>query len=60
MLSTSEGLLSTGALAALTSSLTASSDFRVQIASAIGIALLASVYVHSRASVKAATFEEDE
>jgi len=52
LLNTSEGLLSTGALAALTSSLTTSSDWRVQCASAVGISILGAAYVISRAKVK--------
>jgi len=52
MLNSSEGILSTAGLAALTTSLNTASDFRVQMASAIGIAMLASVYVYSRAMTK--------
>jgi hypothetical protein len=53
LLNTSEGLLSAGVLAALTTSLTTSDDWRVQAASAIGLAVLGSVYVLSRSKVKA-------
>jgi len=53
MLNSSEGLLSAGGLAALTASLSSSSDWRVQAASAIGISILASVYVWARSRVKA-------
>lgn len=53
LLNSSEGLLSTGCLAGLTSALTTSSDYRVQVAAAIGIAVLGSVYVYSRGMVKA-------
>lgn len=52
MLNSSEGLLSTAGLAALTTALTTAEDWRVQAAAALGIALLGSVYVYSRAAVK--------
>jgi|TARA_R100001082_G_scaffold107816_2_gene82215 hypothetical protein len=52
MLNSSEGLLSTGALAALTSALSTADDWRIQIAAAAGISVLASVYVFSRAMAK--------
>lgn len=52
LLNTSEGLLSTGVLAALTTSLTTSADWRVQAASAIGLAILGAAYVLSRSTVK--------
>lgn len=52
LLNTSEGLLSTGVLAALTTSLTTSEDWRVQAASAIGLAILGAAYVVSRTMVK--------
>jgi hypothetical protein len=52
LLNTSEGLLSTGVLAALTTSLTTSEDWRVQAASAIGLAILGAAYVVSRTLVK--------
>ena len=54
MLNSSEGLLATGSLAALTSALTSASDWRVQLGCAIGIAVLGSVYVYSRAMAKKA------
>ena len=53
LLNSSEGILSTGCLASLTSALMSSSDSKVQMAAAIGIAGLGSVYVYSRAMVKA-------
>jgi hypothetical protein len=59
MLNSSEGLISTGSLAALTTSLTTHTDWRVQIASAAGIALLAAVYVWTRATVKRAELERE-
>mgnify|MGYP003135143735 CR=1 FL=1 len=52
MLNSSEGILSTAGLAALTTALNTGDDYRVQMASAIGIAVLASVYVFSRAMTK--------
>ena len=52
MLNSSEGLLSTGALAALTTALSTADDWRIQIAAASGISVLARVYVYSRAMVK--------
>jgi hypothetical protein len=52
LLNTSEGLLSTGVLAALTTSLTTSEDWRVQAASAIGLAILGAAYVVSRTLLK--------
>ena len=52
LLNTSEGLLSTGVLAALTTSLTTSPDWRVQAASALGLAILGAAYVLSRGMVK--------
>lgn len=52
LLNTSEGLLSTAALATLSTAMTASSDWRVQAASAIGIAVIGATYVMSRAIVK--------
>ena len=52
LLNTSEGLLSTGVLGALTTSLTTSSDWRVQSSSAIGLSILGAAYVVSRAKVK--------
>lgn len=52
LLNTSEGLLSTAALATLSTAMTASSDWRVQSASALGIAIIGAAYVVSRALVK--------
>ena len=52
MLNSSEGMLSTGGLAALTSALSTADDWRFQIAAASGSSVLASVYVYSRAMVK--------
>ena len=52
MLNSSEGILSTAGLAALTTALNTGDDYRVQMAAAIGIAVLASVYVYSRAMTK--------
>ena len=52
MLNSSEGILSTAGLAALTTALNTGDDYRVKMASAIGIAVLASVYVFSRAMTK--------
>ena len=62
MLNTSEGLITTGALAALTTALTTGTDWRVQAAAALGLSILASAYVLSRARVKAVepVFEEVE
>ena len=53
LLNSSEGLLSTGCLAGLPSALTTATDYRVQMAAAIGIAVLGSVYVYTRGMVKA-------
>lgn len=52
MLNSSEGILSTAGLAALTTALTTADDWRVKAAAAVGISVLASVYVYSRACVK--------
>ena len=52
MLNSSEGLLSTAGLAALTTALNTATDARVQMAAAAGISVLASVYVFSRAMTK--------
>ncbi len=52
MLNSSEGILGTAGLTALTTALTTSDDYRVQIAAAAGISVLASVYVMSRAMAK--------
>jgi hypothetical protein len=54
MLNTSEGLISTGTLAALTTALTTSTDWRVQMAAALGMAVIAAAYVLSRGKVKSA------
>jgi hypothetical protein len=54
LLNTSEGLLSTAALATLSTALTTSSDWRVQAASALGVAIIGAAYVVSRALVKKA------
>lgn len=54
MLNTSEGLISTGTLAALTTALTTSPDWRVQAAAALGMAIIAAAYVVTRGKVKAA------
>ena len=54
LLNTSEGLLATGVLAALTTALTTNSDWRVQAAAAIGLAILGGAYVISRSMVKKA------
>ena len=59
MLNSSEGLISTGSLAALTTALTTHTDWRVQVASAAGIALLAAVYVWTRSSVKRAQIAQE-
>ena len=52
MLNSSEGILSTAGLAALTTALNTGDDYRVKMAAAIGISVLASVYVFSRAMTK--------
>lgn len=52
LLNSSEGLLSTAVLAALTTALTTNEDWRVQAASAIGLAILGGAYVVSRSMVK--------
>lgn len=52
LLNTSEGLLSTAILAALTTALTTNPDWRVQAASALGLAILGGAYVISRSMVK--------
>ena len=54
MLNSSEGLLSTGAMAALVQQMTSAEDWRVAAASAIGLALLASTYCVMRSRVKQA------
>jgi len=53
LLNSSEGLLSASCLAALTSTLMASSVWQVQAACALGISVLGSVYVYCRSSAKA-------
>ena len=58
MLNSSEGLLSTAGLAALTTALNTATDARVQMAAAAGISVLASVYVFSRAMAKKASDAE--
>ena len=52
LLNSSEGLLSTAVLAALTTALTTNPDWRVQAASALGLAILGGCYVVSRSLVK--------
>ena len=59
MLNSSEGLISTGSLAALTTALTTTGDWRVQVAAAAGIAVLAAVYVWTRSLVKRAQIEQE-
>jgi len=53
MLNSSEGLLSTGAMAALTQQMTTAEDWRVQAAASIGLALVACAYVIMRSKAKA-------
>lgn len=60
LLNTSEGLLSTGVLAALTTSLTTSEDWRVQAASAIGLSILGAAYVVSRTMLKKTATEVED
>lgn len=55
MLNSSEGILSTGSMAALVQQMTTSDDWRVQAAACIGLALVASVYCVMRGKAKAAT-----
>jgi|GEM_PF-3524042 len=52
LLNTSEGLLSTASLATLSALLTSTTDWRVQSAAAIGVAIIGAAYVLSRALVK--------
>lgn len=52
MLNTSEGLLSSAVAAALTQQLYTASDWRVQAACAIGLALVAVSYAFMRGKVK--------
>lgn len=54
LFNTSEGLLSTAVLAALTTALSTNSDWRVQAACAVGLAILGGAYVLSRSMVKRA------
>jgi len=53
MLNSSEGLLSTGAMAAFTQQMTTAEDWRVQAAACIGLAVVASAYVVMRSKAKA-------
>ena len=53
MLNSSEGLLSTGAMAALVQQMTTNDDWRVQAAACLGLALIASVYCIMRQKAKA-------
>lgn len=53
MLNTSEGLISTSALAALVGLMNTSSDWRVQSAAALGAAMIGCVYVYCRTKAKA-------
>jgi hypothetical protein len=59
MLNSSEGLLSTAALVALTTALTTADDVLVRAVAAASIGVLASVYVFSRAMVKRGASSED-
>ena len=52
MLNSSEGLLSTGAMAALTQQMTTAEDWRVKAAACIGLALVACAYVIMRSKAK--------
>ncbi len=54
LLNTSEGLLSTGALAALTQTLMTSDDWKVQAAACVSIAVLGATYVVMRSKCKGA------
>lgn len=58
MLNTSEGLVATGGLTALTTALTNDADWRVQAAAAVGIALLSATYIFARSRVKTCAVEE--
>jgi hypothetical protein len=60
MLNTSEGLISTGTLAALTTALTSNPDWRVQAAAALGMAVIAAAYIVSRGRVKATDYVVEE
>ena len=53
MLNSSEGLLSSAAAAALTQQLYSATDWRVQSACALGLALIAATYAVMRSKVKA-------
>ena len=57
MLNTSEGLLSSAVAAALTQQLYTATDWRVQSACALGLAIVATAYVVMRAKVKAVEAE---
>ena len=52
MLNSSEGLLSTGAMAALVQQMTTSDDWRVKAAACLGLALVAAVYMIGRTKAK--------
>jgi hypothetical protein len=54
MLNSSEGLLSTGAMAALVQTMSSSDDWRVQAAACLGLAIVAATYAIVRGQVKAA------
>ena len=53
MLNSSEGLLSTGAMAALIQQMTTASDWRVAAAASIGLAIVAATYAVVRGKAKA-------
>ena len=53
MLNSSEGLLSTGAMAALVQQMTTADDWRVGAAAAIGVAVVAATYAIVRGKAKA-------
>jgi hypothetical protein len=53
MLNSSEGLLSTGACAALVQQMSTNDDWRVQAAACIGLAIVASIYCIMRQKAKA-------
>jgi hypothetical protein len=54
MLNSSEGLLSTGAMAALVQQMTQAQDWRVSASCALGLALIASTYCIMRSKTKQA------
>lgn len=54
MLNSSEGLLSTGAMAALVQQMTTATDWRAQAAAALGLALVAATYCVMRSKAKTA------